>query len=593
MDNATLAAPFRELARLLEYHGENPFKIRSYRAAYDVLRKSSAEMAALSRDELQSVKGIGSAIADKIRELVEGGRIGTLERYREETPPVARELMTIRGLGPKKVRQLVEGLGVESFGELLHAVREHRVAELKGWSTKSQATLLAQLEFHERSLGSVLYAHALPVAAGLLERAAAAGMDVRLVGAIARQEPTLSRIELLSSEEDFAWWRSQGFEAPKVPTELPAAAGSVNPEPASTDAQGELFGTSADPTVSAEDLAEGGHDVTLPQLVGEVEGLAVSLYLASAAHLTYYEAILSCTAEFAHARGVDRVQRGDFASVAEVFAAADLPEVPAAQRDVRSPWPPTPAAELVQVPNIHGVVHAHTTWSDGSASVAEVAAAAQKAGYGYLVVTDHSRAAGYANGLSLERLRAQGKEIEALNATWDSGFRIFRGTECDILRDGSLDYADEVLADLDCVIASVHSVLRMSEADATERLLRAVANPYVDILGHPTGRLLLGREGYPLDVDAVLDACAENGTALELNASPYRLDLDWRHLGAARERGIPISVNPDAHSTRGIADVRWGVAAAQKAGLRAEDCLNARSADDFAAWLAARRPAAH
>jgi len=233
-------------------------------------------------------------------------------------------------------------------------------------------------------------------------------------------------------------------------------------------------------------------------------------------------------------------------------------------------------------------VHAHSKYSDGATTVEVLAKACKKAGYEYLTMTDHSKVATYANGVSVERLREQCLEIETLNAKLKN-FHIFKGTECDILRDGSLDYDNETLDMLDIVIASVHSVLRMSKADATERLLTAIANPYTMMLGHPTGRILLSREGYPLEMETILDACAKHNVAIEVNASPYRLDLDWTFVRAAVDRGILISINPDAHSLGDLDNIEFGVLAAQKAGLRQNECLNARDTAGFAAWIEAQK----
>jgi DNA polymerase (family 10) len=239
---------------------------------------------------------------------------------------------------------------------------------------------------------------------------------------------------------------------------------------------------------------------------------------------------------------------------------------------------------LIEEADIRGVVHTHSTYSDGINTVRQMAEASRERGYEYLVMSDHSQAAFYANGLKADRVREQWREIDALNEEM-APFRILKGTECDILSDGSLDYDEELLAGFDLVIASVHSNLNMDEERAMERLLAAIANPYTNILGHPTGRLLLSREGYPIDHAAVIDACAEHRVAIELNANPYRLDLDWSWVPYAVERGVKVSINPDAHSTGGIDDIHYGVLAARKGGLRKVDCLNTRGVEDLLAYF--------
>ena len=545
MTNAELAAPFRELARVMEYLGENPFKARSYARAHDLIRKAPAPLAAADRETLLGMPGIGSAISDKIIALAQTGRLPTLERYRARVPGGVRDLLGVRGLGPKKVRQLVDELGVGDVGELLHAVRENRVVALRGFSDKTQDKLREQLEFHQRSRGHAKFADVERAAGVLLDRLRASGADAAFAGELARQSPVVTVVEIVATP--------------------PADA----------------------VLLAAGDWTRDGGGGRWRGRVGELSAL---VRVVARARFAYACVVGSLGPGFRseHPR-LERLDAdGAFASEREVFAAAGLPDVPAPQRESRSPWPPIPASEVIVPDDVRGVVHAHTTWSDGSADIRTMATAARDAGYAYLAITDHSKAAGYAGGLQPARLREQIATIRALDAELD-GITLFAGTECDILRDGTLDYDDDLLAELDLVIASVHSVLHMSEADATSRILRALEHPRVDILGHPTGRLLLGRPGYPLDVEAVLDACAARDVAVELNASPYRLDLDWTHLAAAVGRGVLVSINPDAHSTAGIGDIRYGVLAAQKAGLRPSECLNARSASEFAAWLRRRR----
>ena len=547
MTNRELAAPFRDLARVMEYLGENPFKTRSYARAYDTIRKAPVELAGAERAQLLAIPGIGAAISDKIIEFAAEGRLATLDKFTAQIPAGVLEMLAVRGLGPKKVRQLVEELHVESVGELLHAIRENRVVTLRGFSVRTQDKLREQLEFYQRSQGQAKYADVERAAAQLVAQLQAAGAKVTFAGEMARQCPVVSRIEIL----------------------VTGGAGALLDAEAWT------------PDLDREGLYRSSL-ADLPAVLREVDPAAFARETV----------VASLSSGFAAAHpeieGLDLSR--DYPDEAAVFSACGLPFVPAPQREAASPWPPVAADAVVQPGDIRGVVHAHTTWSDGASTIEEMAAAAREAGYEYLTITDHSRAAGYAGGLSENRLREQIAAVRVVDAGLE-GFRVFAGTECDILRDGTLDYPDELLAELDVVVASVHSVLRMSESDATERLLRAVANPYVDILGHPTGRLLLSRPGYPLDFDAVLDACAEHGVAIELNASPYRLDLDWTLLQAAVSRGVPVSINPDAHSLAGIHDIRYGVLAAQKAGLRPAECLDSRSATDFADWLSARRRA--
>ena len=553
MTNAELAAAFRSLAKLMEYRGENGFKIRSYTKVADVIKKGDVDFAKLSREDLLRVDGIGNAIADKIVELGTAGELSLYRRYVDETPEVVLDLLTVKGFGVKKVRQLVEDLGITSVGELKQAVDENRVAQLKGFSTASQAKLGAQLDFYEASLGQLRYADALAVAAPLLEGFRQNSSRAEYAGALRRQCNTVAELDFLCVESEGleAYLTAEGYEATEGA--LPSASvgrafvhAKEQPTRRVFVAGPEAWGAAWIATTGAED------------------------YLAERAALG---AVASAE---------------PYATEAEVFARASLPYCPAPQREVASPTPPTPDTDVLQLGDIRGVVHAHTTASDGSATLPVLAKAVRDAGYGYLTVTDHSKAAGYANGLSVERLRAQVVEVAAYNQA-HPGFRVFAGTECDILRDGRLDYPDGVLAELDIVIASVHSVLTMSPADATERLLTAISNPYTTMLGHPTGRLLLSRAGYEPDMVAVLEACAEHEVAVEINASALRLDLDWSLVPLAVHLGVKISINPDAHSVKHIDNIRYGVYAAQKAGLRPRDCLNCLEAEGFGAYLSERR----
>ena len=559
MTNAQLAAAFRDLAKLMEYHGENVFKTRSYTKVADVIKKANVDFAQLSREELLATEGVGEAIADKISELGSTGELSLYRRYVGDTPDVVLELLKVKGLGVKKVRQLVTELGVSSVGELKQAVEENRVVALKGFSTASQTKLGAQLDFFEAARGQLRYADALTVAGPLREGFRQNTSRAEYTGALRRQCNTVAELDFLCVADDALAdaLTADGYgatpldEAPASPARRLAEIGV------------RCFVNAAEPPVRRV--------FTTP-----IEAWGTAWVLTT------------CTPEYLAANSSLLDAAAPLAEEATVFAKAQLPYCPAPQREAAAPAPPTPADEVIRSADIRGVVHAHTTASDGSATLEVLAEAVQRAGYSYLTVTDHSKAAGYANGLSIERLRQQGAEIAAYNVAHPD-FRVFAGTECDILRDGRLDYPDDVLAELDIVIASVHSVLTMAPADATERLLTAIRNPYTTMLGHPTGRLLLSRAGYAPDMTAVLEACAEHEVVVEINASSMRLDLDWTYVPLAVELGVKLSINPDAHSVKHLDNIRYGVYAAQKAGLRPADCLNCLDADDFGDFLAERK----
>lgn len=569
MDNTRLARAFSALAKLLEYRGENAFKLRSYRKVADLLRKGDVAFGSLSRDELLATEGIGRAIADKIGELVETGELGLYARLRAEVPDVVPELLAVKGIGVTKVKQLVEELGVASLGELQQAIAENRVAQLRGFSAKSQERLGRQLAFAEAARGRLRYADALLRAAPLLEGFRQNSPRVEYTGSLRRQCNVVAALDFLAVEDE----------------RLASALGAAGYDGGSFAGRPLFTSQDVQPFIRVFTTPPGDFAAAWLATTGSED------YLREVGALSSYASGAGDRASGAEDRAAlaPTLTASDVAPTeADLFAAAGVAYAPAPQRELAAPSPPTPPTEVITPGDIRGVVHAHTTASDGAASLSVLAQAARERGYGYLTITDHSRAAGYANGLSVERLRAQCAEIDAYNAA-DAGIRVFKGTECDILRDGRLDYPDEVLSELDVVIASVHSVLTMSPEEATDRLVRAVENPYVTMLGHPTGRLLLSREGYAPDMAAVLDACARHRVAIEINASPLRLDLDWSYVPLAVERGIPISINPDAHGVLQLDNIRYGVYAAQKAGLRPRDCLNCLDADAFADYLAQRR----
>lgn len=543
MTNPEIARHFRELGKLMELHGDNPFKIRSYTNAYNKLRKDDRDLAAMGPEELQKLEGVGKAIAEKIHELATTGRMETLEKWRAKTPEGIREMLNISGFGPKKVKAVWDGLGVTTVGQLLYAINENRLVELKGFGLKTQETLKHKLEFLQKSRGRFLYRTMALAAEALLQQFRELHPTARFeeTGGLRRGCTTLTTLELVTTL------------APALVAQIPGLA-----------------------------VKESDNDRTL----AEVDELPLTLYHCTADNFGSKQFRRTGSPDFLRAF-VDKFPNTDFSGLAEeteVFARAQVQWIPPELRE--QDWvldqmsTGTPPAPLIEQSDLRGVVHTHTTYSDGLHSLRQMAEAARDAGYEYILITDHSQAAFYANGLKPDRVREQWKAIDALNEEL-SPFRILKGTECDILSDGSLDYDEELLAGFEVVIASIHSNLNMDEERATQRLLTAIAHPRTNILGHPTGRLLLSREGYPIDHRRIIEACAEHGVAIELNANPYRLDLDWTWLPYARECGVPISINPDAHSVGGLDDTRWGVVAARKGGLTVADCLNAGSADDL------------
>ncbi|MCP9235597.1 DNA polymerase/3'-5' exonuclease PolX [Lewinella sp. JB7] len=536
MTNPEIARHFRELGKLMELHGDNPFKIRSYTNAYNKLRKDERDLAGMSEAELQQLEGVGKAIAGKIHELATTGRMETLEKWREKTPEGIREMLNISGFGPKKVKAVWDGLGVTTVGQLLYAINENRLVELKGFGLKTQESLKQKLEFLQRSRGRLLYPTVALTATALLEQLRNMFPDERFepTGELRRCCPTLSALPLLT-------------------TLAPARAARI-------------------PGLQVREATE-------ERTVAEVDEVPVVLHHCTSADFGSKQFRHTGSRAFLRTF-VEQCPGLDFTGLAEeedVFARARVPWIAPEMREdgrVLELAQNGSLPVLIEESDVRGVVHAHSTYSDGIHSLREMALAARERGYEYLVMSDHSQAAFYANGLKPDRVREQWQEIEALNREL-APFRILKSIECDILSDGSLDYDADLRSGFDLIIASVHSNLNMDEERATERLLAAIRNPDTDILGHPTGRLLLSREGYPIDHMRVIDACAEHRVAIELNANPYRLDLDWSWIPYAVERGVMVSINPDAHATGGIGDIRYGVLAARKGGLEKRHCLNA------------------
>jgi len=543
MTNRDIARTFRDLAEIMELYEENPFKIKSYQNAYISLRKIEQPLADLDAAELSAIPGVGKAISEKIVELVSTGKLALLEQYREKTPVGIQELLTVPGLGPKKLRVLWTELGIESIGELQYAINENRLLELKGFGKKTQADLAEKLVFFQKSRHQFLYAILEPEALRLDEafrQLLPEEIPLSFAGAFRRRHPIQEEISWLIGDR----------------SALPLLANAA------------LF------TVleQQEDRLRGVSP----------EGYPLSIYFTDAGSFGSKLFKYTGSDEFlkAFVAGKPGLDFRGLQNEEDVFALAGLPFLlPELRENAASLTPPYPASLIVEA-HIRGVIHCHTTDSDGLHSLAEMADYARSLGYEYIGITDHSRSAFYANGLSEERVLAQWAAIDALNQQYND-FRILKGIECDILSDGRLDYRNELLAGFDFVIASVHANLRMDNDKATRRLIGAIENPYTTILGHPTGRILLSRQGYPLDYVKIIDACAANGVSIELNANPYRLDIDWTWIPYAREKGVAISINPDAHSREGIRDIRYGVMAARKGGLSPADCLNTRPWEDF------------
>ena len=562
MTNKRIARYLKQTADLIELTGGNGFRARAFSsAARTVDRLDESVLQLVEQAELTDVPGIGKGIAADIEALVTTGSFETYDELVESLPPGLLDVLRVKGLGPKKARALWTALGVTTLDDLEQAAGTGQIAQLDGFGKKSQQTILDNVEQLRRYRSRRRYYAALDALAPLMQtlRTDDRIERVEFAGELRRKLETIDHADLVVTGD---------ADALRAALDKHATASDAD------EADAFFTGTLHD----GLDLRVVHTDADQFPLVwwretGSPEHIAAFVDLHGEPEPTSDEAAIYENVGLAWIPPELREDTGELTAAAD----DDLPR-------------------LVTVGDLRGTLHNHSTYSDGAHTLRQMAEAARAMGLEYFGVCDHSRSLQIAHGLSIERLREQAEEVAALNAEFagDGGpaFRIFHGTECDILRDGSLDYPDEILADLDFVVASIHTSFNVTEEEATERIVRAVENPHVSILGHLTGRLLLAREGYPVDHVRVIAACAAHNVSIELNANPYRLDMDWRYIRQATTQGIPISINPDAHAVDGLADVQWGVAVARKGWLTPEQCLNALSADDFAAWLAARRAVA-
>ena len=563
MENKEIVRAFRLATSLMELHDENPFKIRSYTNAVAVLERLEQPLVGLTAEQLERIDGIGKALAGKIVELSETGSFADLDKFVAATPPGVVEMLRIKGIGPKKIRTIWKDLGVTTTEGLLEACENNQIAALKGFGAKTQETIKNALLYTQESKGKVLYAEIEPLALHLRDylRKELNTNQVELAGEMRRRLEIIQTLLLVVGQDN-----------PQPVFKALAAVPELTPD---EQRSGPFFWRGRENTAGL---------VLEIKIVPKVDFInEVFLQTGSEAHLFALFNESECL--------VQLTRKEKFATEEAIYEKAVLAFVQPEMREGTNEIllaRENALPDLITEADLRGILHNHSTYSDGVHTLEQMAVHCRDKGFDYLGICDHSKSAFYANGLQEFRVKEQQREIDKLNRQL-APFLIFKGIESDILADGSLDYDNEVLASFDFVVASIHSNLKMDITKATNRLIGAIENPYTTILGHPTGRLLLRREGYPIDHKAVIDACAEHGVIIEINSNPWRLDLDWRWVEYALSKGVKLSLNPDAHSMAGYDDMRYGVFMGRKGGLTREMTFNAFSAEAVASHFEARK----
>jgi DNA polymerase (family 10) len=547
MDNYVIADQFSLLAKLMDIHGENSFKAKSYASAAFAIEKFPERLADLTADQISKIKSIGDSAGKKVAEIVQTGALKVLQELVLQTPEGVLEMMNIKGLGPKKINTLWKEMGIDTIEDLETACIENRIAQKKGFGEKTEAKILESIEFVRSNKGKFLYKDVEDFTLALQQKLEAKFPEEQTVitGEFRRQSEIISRLE---------WVSTATKEAIKKVI--------VNEQVIILSEDDELL------ILCAEDY------------------LPIHFHLTTKNKLHKKLIETSCSDEFLEAiQGL--LKTADEKSEEEIFRSAGVNFIPSYLRETATIIERAKSEtfdNVVQTNSIKGLIHSHSNWSDGVYTIEQMAEELIKTGFEYLVISDHSKAAAYASGLSEQKIKEQHQYIDGLNKKF-APFKIFKSIECDILGDGTLDYDNKILSSFDLVITSIHSNLDMEEDKAMMRLMGAIKNPYTTILGHMTGRLVLKRKGYPINHKAIIDACAENNVVIEINASPYRLDMDWRWIEYALEKGVLLSINPDAHTLEEFTYIKYGTLVAQKGALPQSKNLSSFSLNEFENWL--------
>jgi DNA polymerase (family 10) len=545
MDNYEIADQFSLLAKLMDIHGENSFKSKTYSSAAFAIEKLPQQIASLPHEKIFQIKGIGESVGRKVIEILENGEMHVLREYIANTPSGILEMMNIKGLGPKKINVLWKEMKIDSIEELQIACEENRIATKKGFGEKTQQNILDSIQFQQQSAGKYLYkkVEAFAEAFTIKLKEKFPGDKIEVTGEFRRQ------LEIIESLEWVTTVSSDDLKKYLLSDQIQLV----------TDRDGMLV-------VSAE------------------ETLFLRFHIVS--EKEFYSKLFetSSSEEFLN-EWTAIAKPNNHSSEENIFSSAQINYIPPFLRESKNILSKeVDLDKIIQTSDIKGLIHSHSNWSDGSYTIEEMAKELINLGFEYLVISDHSKSAGYANGLTEQRIREQHRYIDDLNKKL-APFKIFKSIECDILGDGSLDYENKILSMFDLVITSIHSNLDMDEEKAIKRLIGAITNPYTTILGHMTGRLLLKRKGYPVDHKMIIDACADHHVVIEINASPSRLDMDWRWIEYAMEKGLTLSINPDAHTTDEFHNIKYGVLVAQKGALPKNRNLSSYSLKEFEEFL--------
>ena len=583
MDKNQVANLLDEIASLLELKEEsNPFEVRAYQNAARAVNGLDGDIEQLTREgKLKGVPGLGSTIIKRIEEVVETDHIALYDELVETTPPIKLEMIRIPGVGPKKINAIYSQLHVKSIPDLIQACEENKVAALPGFGKKTQDKIVQGIAFLAQHAGRFLYPvaeeEALHIYTVLKELPEIVRLQV--AGSLRRRRETIGDIDMVVSVAD-----SASEDARRKIMDVFTSQPSVQAITGKGETKSSVV-LSSGINMDLRVVNDSQFPYTLHHFSGSKQHHIPLRRRALSMNMTINDYGLFKGKE-PHLELVPcKDERDIYAALGMAYIEPELREDMGEIEAAINGTLPT----LVQESDLRGVLHVHSTWSDGQNTIREMAEACIARGLTYLGLTDHSKTAAYAGGLNEEDLRRQHEEIDLLSKEYAGRLHILKGIECDILRDGSLDFADDILATLDFVVASIHSLFNLSQQEQTQRMLRAISNRYVDIIGHPTGRILLGREGYALDLDAVIDAAAEHNVCIEINAHPSRLDLDWRYVRRARDKGIKIPIDPDAHVISGLDDMRYGIGIARKGWLRASDVLNTMTTEEVLDFFRSRR----